>query len=94
MMMVTPVVILIMNTDRQVIKYQIPSTHALGEEFNCITLKYRYCPVSIIFAFSCMKVKLVMGLQRLIWAELNPFTYNTHPIHYILLNFNTHFITR
>jgi hypothetical protein len=39
-MMVTPVTILIMNTDRQVIKYQIPSTRELAEEFNCITLKY------------------------------------------------------
>jgi hypothetical protein len=33
-MMVTPFTILIMNTDRQAIKYQIPSTHVLGEEFN------------------------------------------------------------
>ena len=93
-MMLTPVTILIMNTDRQVIKYQIPSTHVLGEEFNYITLKYRCCPVSIIFTFSSLKAKLVMGLQRLLWAELNPFTYDTHPSHYIILNFNTHFIIR
>jgi hypothetical protein len=53
-MMVTPVTILIMNTDGQVIKYQIPSTHVLSEEFNC--------PVSITFIFSSMKAELVMGM--------------------------------
>jgi hypothetical protein len=53
-MMITPVTVLIMNMDGQVIKYKILSTHILGEEFNC--------PVSITFTFSAMKAELAIGL--------------------------------
>ena len=39
-MMVTPLTIVIMNMDGQVIKYQITSTYVLGEEFHCIGENY------------------------------------------------------
>ena len=93
-MMVMPVTIPIMKTDRQVIYYQIPSTHVLGEEFNCITLKYRYCPVSIICTCSSMKAKLEMDCNACFRQNSIPSRTTHNTSHYILLNLNTYFIIR
>jgi hypothetical protein len=61
-MTATPITIPIMHTDGQVIKYQIPGTRALAEEFNCITMKYKSYCVSIMFTFSSVTGKLLVDL--------------------------------